>query len=151
MIKLKELRQTNLPAYRFGNESGMDAKRAQNAILHFLESANETFGLPVSFSCDEVKSGGLLGGNCDPCILIKHKEHPYDYFQYCLIIKMQGRVVLLQTWYYGNSALAAKAAKGKMSGLGGAIKNAAFGTKDRWQEECEYYEALDAMIAVAAK
>lgn len=150
MIKMKELKKSGLPVYRFSNRKGQSMEQAQTAVKGFLEEANKQYELPVRISCDEVKLGGVFSGSAS-CLLIQNTEHPWDYFQYCLVLQAQGNVVLMDIWYYGRSPLAEKATKGKLDGLGGAIKNSIFGTKDQWQEEAAYYKALNALIAEAAR
>ena len=35
---------------------------------------------------------------------------------------------------------------GKNRGVSGALRNAVFGSKDKWQEESRYYDAVVALI-----
>lgn len=147
MIKMKDLSATNLRRYHFVNAQGANIEWARNAIKNALNERNKHFGLPIRISCETVKFGGLLSSQQNPCLLIQNTKHPYDYFQYCIIFKFQGNTITLETWYYGTSQLAQKAATGKLSGLGGMVKNAAFGTQDKWKEEQKYYSALNVLIA----
>ena len=141
MIKLAELKTANGAQYRVDNPERYDLNKMQTIMRDRIVKANAAFGLPIRVTGDEVKTGGVFGRKA-PCLVIQNTEHTTDYFQIVLTFDDQGKIVMMKVWNYGRSPLFEQAMKGKMRGLGGAIKNSVFGSKDRWQEEQNYYNAL---------
>ena len=146
MIKFKDLQKSDLPLYRFSNKTGMSMDRMVTALSDVLAMKNDQqFHLPIQISHEQVKMGGFFSGRRD-AILIQNTEHSEDYLKFCLILEDQRNIFYVKPWYYGKSALGAKAKNGQLSGLGAAIRNSAFGTNDRWMEEKAYYSALSDLL-----
>ncbi len=112
------------------------------ALSDYLAMKNDQqFHLPIQISREEVKMGGIFSGRSD-ALLIQNTEHRGEYLKFCLILLDQGDMIYVKVWFYGRSILAEKATNGQLTGLGGAIRNSIFGTKDRWMDEKAYYNAL---------
>lgn len=115
-----------------------------------IEQENEErYGLPLGFSYDNVKHGGLFNASTERCLLITNTEHPSDYFNYCAILRSKGKRGTLQFFYYGHSVLTGKKEQEEARGknLGGMLLNALVRVdQTKYDEEYQYYADLDRMI-----
>ena len=79
MIKDKDLREFR-PTVRYQGGQEITLKTVKEAIADCAAK----FGIPVAFSSDQVKSGGLLNSSIEDCIVMYHPEHERDYFKFCI-------------------------------------------------------------------
>lgn len=100
MIKEKELREMR-PQVRYKDGADVTLQSIQEALT---QAASEV-GLPVAFSQDQVKYGGLIGGSTEDCLVLYHPEHQKDYFKLCIRVKKQGSYAFVSVNDFGNSRL----------------------------------------------
>ena len=109
MIKEKDLREKR-PQVRFAQGQNIDLSVVQSALQ---QNADEN-GIPVAFSRDQVKYGGLIGGliggGTDDCLILSHPQHPKDYFRICIRVKHQGNYAFVSVNDFGESRLLGNAA-----------------------------------------
>lgn len=148
MIKRDMLQSTGKPSVRYRAENA--AVLSIGLIQQLLEAQNEeSYGLPIDISVDQVKSGGLFNSSVEDCIVITNTEHPSDYFKYCLLLQRQGKMAYLSINYYGSSVLTAKAqqSEARKSSLSGRLVNAVTGVNQAaYDAEYQYYDMLDELI-----
>ena len=147
MIKGTELKDVSGGYISLNNQKGDTLEFWQDMMVFVLgKRNNESYGLPVNFYKDQVKSGGMLSSKTEPCVIIENANHSNDYFKFVLVLHEQRGKFLFDVWNYGNSRQFKNEMMGKNRGLGGALRNAAFGTKDKWKEESQYYDGVLALI-----
>ena len=144
MIKENLLQETENCAFRL---SGDNANVTLEMIKKLYEEKNsELYNLPVSFSYEQIKSGGMLKSQMTDCLIIQNPSHLHDYFIFCIIITKQYNTALVQLKYYGTSTLTAEwqvAEARKNSGLIGKAIGAIKGfDQASFDEENAYYAML---------
>lgn len=105
MIKADELREFR-PTVRYQNGEGITLSTVQDAI----KDCAMKMGIPVAFSNDQVKSGGLFNSSVEDCIVLYHPEHEKDYFRFCIRVKRQGVYAFVSVNDFGKSKQMNKAA-----------------------------------------
>lgn len=105
MIKADELREFR-PQVRYQNGEGITLGTVQDAI----KDCADKMGIPVAFSNDQVKSGGLLNKSVEDCIVMYHPDHERDYFKFCIRVKHQGVYAFVTINDFGQSKQMNKAA-----------------------------------------
>ena len=149
MIKASNLKNTGSPMVRLDNPDHDTINTWQDMIWYTICSTNdEKYGLPIIVGKDMVKSGGLFG-KTEPCVIIYNENHENDYFQWVIILHEQRGQIMIDMWNYGNSRQFKNEMLGKNRGIGGAVRNAVFGSKDKWQEESKYYDMVISLICDA--
>lgn len=98
MIKADELREFR-PTVRYQNGEGITLSTVQEAI----KDCAMKMGIPVAFSNDQVKSGGLFNSSVEDCIVMYHPEHERDYFRFCIRVKRQGSYAFVMVNDFGQS------------------------------------------------
>lgn len=147
MIKANKLKDVSGGYISLNAEKDDTLELWQDMMVFVLGKRNdESYGLPLNIYKDEVKSGGLLSSKIEPCVIIENGNHPNDYFKYVLLLHEQRGDILFDVWNYGNSRQFENEMMGKNRGLGGAVRNAVFGSKDKWQEESQYYDGVLMLI-----
>lgn len=104
MIKADELREFR-PTVRYQNGEGITLSTVQEAI----KDCAMKMGIPVAFTSDQVKSGGLFNSSVEDCIVMYHPEHERDYFRFCIRVKRQGVYAFVSVNDFGKSSQMAKA------------------------------------------
>lgn len=99
MIKADELREFR-PTVSYQNGAGITLKTVQDAIK---ERAMQ-IGIPVAFTRDQVKSGGLFNSSVEDCIVMYHPEHERDYFRFCIRVRRQGSYAFVSVNDFGKSS-----------------------------------------------
>lgn len=97
MIKEKELREAKTPI-RYSDGESITLVSIQAAVQSKIDSK----GLPVKFSMDQVKYGGL-GGGTEDCLVLSHPQHEKDYLQLCIRVKHQGTYAFVSIDEFGTS------------------------------------------------
>ena len=109
------------------------------------EAANRQF--PLSITDNQLKTGGLIGGSVDDCIVMSHPEHQRDYYKYALTVRRQGTMALIALYLFGNSKLAVSVGVNERSGLAGRLVGGLTGAKDKKAREDEWYDFLVMLIS----
>lgn len=99
MIKEKELCELR-PQVKYQNGQGITL----DAVRSTLSVAAQQSEIPIAFSMDQVKTGGLLG-SAEECLVISHPDHQKDYFSIVVRVKHQGTFAFVNTDSYGVSKL----------------------------------------------
>ena len=119
-------------------------------VQNLLQQANENkYDLPIKFGRDEVKHGGLLNATKEPCLTIVNREHPEDYFKYCIVLHRVGHKVYFDCTYYGQSVLTGKKheEEERANRLSGMILNALSRVNEMdYSAEYQYYNEVESMI-----
>lgn len=158
MIKADDLREFR-PQVRYQNGESITLTTVQDAI----KDCAMRMGIPVAFTSDQVKSGGLFNSNIDDCLVMYHPEHERDYFRFCIRIRRQGSYAFVDIHEFGtskqmNKAYRSELAKesvkgyfkagneydtGKMIGqaIGGALGSIGK-SKAKLEEEQMYYQCV---------
>lgn len=150
MIKATELKSTGKAGIRFRSDDAA-ALNLESVKEMILKNNEESYGLPIQISKEQIKSGNLLKSTIEDCLIITNKEHPGDYFKYCLTLRKQGKMATISFQYYGSSILTGKAQdtedRKKTGTLGGMLANALFGVDQAaFDAEYEYYAMLDSLL-----
>lgn len=114
-IKAKELQQFR-PIIRYPNGDDITLAR----LGQELTIAAREIELPVMIESEDV-SYGLLQGS-EPCLVLTHPDHQYDYLKFCVQIRMQGSNALVSVHTFGNSRqLKKEAIANERTGAGAAL------------------------------
>lgn len=105
MIKIDELEEFRSPV-RYQNGTGITLQTVHDAIIKCAMNMN----IPVAFTPDKVKSGGLFNSVVDDCLIMYHPKHKNDYIKFCIRVKYQGSYAYVYINAYGQSKQGAKAA-----------------------------------------
>ena len=65
----------------------------QTAQIALSNCARE-HGVPVIFTLDQVKYGGLIGGSTNDCLVLYHPQHEKDYYKFAVEITHQGNYII---------------------------------------------------------
>lgn len=98
MIKADDLREFR-PQVRYQNGEGITLGTVKDAI----KDCADKMGIPVAFTNDQVKSGGLFNSSVEDCIVMYHPEHERDYFKFCIRVKHQGVYAFVSINDFGQS------------------------------------------------
>ncbi len=104
MLKNDDLREFR-PVYKYQDGSSVTLNAIKSALM---EQAN-TVGLPIAFSEDQVKSGGLFSKVVEDCLVLYHPEHKNDYFKFAIRVQRQGNLAFVYVNDFGKSSQMAKA------------------------------------------
>lgn len=151
MIKADHLREFR-PTYRYTDGTSITLETIQEAV----KDAAQKYGIPVAFTNDQVKSGGLFNSEVEDCLVLYHPEHPNDYYRVAVRINRQGIMAFVSINDFGESSQMNKHARSEanrearqgqslsyklgnslVSGIMNAGKN-----KNKLEEEQNYYSAL---------
>ncbi len=155
MLKADQLREFR-PTYRYQNGDDINLQTIQVA----LKDTAQKYGIPVSFSSDKVKSGGLFNSEVEDCLVLYHPEHPSDYFRFAIRVKRQGVMAFVTVNDYGNSSQMAKYARSEANKearkgqslsfkLGNAVSSGLMNmgkNRSKLEQEQMYYDALIAIF-----
>lgn len=106
MIKDTELREFR-PTVRYQNGENITLMTVQDAI----KDCAMKMGIPVAFSNEQVKSGGLFNSSVEDCLVMYHPEHERDYFRFCIRVKRQGSYAFVSINDFGQSKQMNKAGR----------------------------------------
>ena len=140
MIKEAELKEDR-QGYRF-----KDPNITFELIQNNIKNSAGDYGIPVAFTMDQIKGGGLFNATYQDCLVIYNPQHPYDYFRYVITLKKMGNITFVSFFYYGSSANTGKENKVNQRNehLSGQLINLAIGKnhKAAYDEEYSYYSLL---------
>lgn len=81
------------------------------AIREALAEAAQQNNIPLAFSTDEVKSGGLFNKVSEPCLVLYHPEHEFDYFRFAVRSVQEGGRSIVTINTFGQSSQMKKDAR----------------------------------------
>lgn len=127
-----------MPQIRWQNGRNVNLEAVRNAIQ---EQADE-YGIPVAFSEDYVKKGGILSREKEDILRMYNPEHPNDYLNFAVRVQHQGRYAFMQVYNLGGS----RNYRDFNAALGGSalmmLSNFLTGTNSKMKEEENYYTIL---------
>lgn len=159
MLKEKDMEDFHKTTY-VDDEAGVTSL---DTVQSAIEQVAGDMGIPVAFSRDQVKGGGLFNKTVDDCIVLYHPDHKRDYYNFCVYLSRQGNRVFIYTKVFGHSKQFKKearseAAKANRQGkelayqlgsvIGSGIRNIGKSQK-KLEEEQEYYDTLDEVFEKA--
>jgi len=98
MLKEKDLNEIR-PTFRYPNGQEITLGNIQNALADCAAG----YQIPVAFSNDQIKSGGLLNSSVDDCLIMYHPDHVKDYYKIAISVKRQGTMAFVSTYQFGES------------------------------------------------
>lgn len=75
------------------------------ALLLDEENGLPALGFPVRIENDQIQSGSIFNRQYTDCIVIKNKEHLYDYFFFVISARHVGNFTGFEIWRAGESTL----------------------------------------------
>ena len=136
-------------------------------IQRRIRECADKYNLSVTFSSEQVKSGGLFNSSVENCIVMYHPEHEKDYFKFCIRVNYQSDISILSVDTFGQSKQMDKAyrcdiakqgvkdyfrakddyATGQAIGkaIGGAL-GAIGKSKKKLEEDEGYYSSISAIL-----
>ena len=117
-----------------------------------LKEAAEKYQIPIAFTNDQIKYGGVFNSTTIDCLVVYHPEHPSDYLRYTVSIKRQGTIAYVAVHLYGKSKQIGK--KSLSKGAVASLKEGKVGTailmgvlslgknKDKLKDEENYNHAI---------
>lgn len=104
MIKADELGEFIGPVMM---PAGIDLGAIQDALAGAAQENN----LPLGFSVDEVRSGGLFNKTSEPCLVLYHPDHQFDYFRFAIRSVQEGGRSIVTVNTFGQSSQMKKDAR----------------------------------------
>lgn len=130
-----------IPQVRFPDGDNVNLVTLQEAIQ---EQADKN-GIPVAFREDQVKVGGMFSKQLEDILVMYNPEHPSDYLKFAIRVQHQGRYAFMHVYNLGGSKNYKNVNKANANTTGGLVRglvNMAIGTKNKLQEEENYYTIL---------
>lgn len=153
MLKKKDMEDFHDTVY-FDDKSG---STTLDDVQSRVEETAREVGIPIAFSRDRVKGGGLFSKTVDDCIVMCHPDHKKDYYNFCIYLSRQGNRVFIHIKVFGHSKQIKKEARSEAakadrqgkelayqlgSALGSGLRNIGK-SKKKLEEEQEYYATLN--------
>ena len=142
----KQLNTEWMPQIRWPNGSNVNLVTVRDAIQ---EQADEN-GIPVAFSEDQLKVGGLFSSEREDILIMYNPQHPNDYLRFAIRIHHQGKYAFMHVYNLGGSKNFGDANMAASGGTMGALKkigNAFGGHSQKLQAEENYYTILRDCLA----
>lgn len=143
----KQLTTQWMPQVRWSDGNNVNLITVREAIQN---QADEN-GIPVAFSEDHLKVGGLFSSEREDILIMYNPEHENDYLKFAIRVKHQGKYAFMQIYNLGGSKNFKNEntsdifkANGDISarGLGRSILNSIGGHKAKLEAEENYYTIL---------
>lgn len=142
----KQLDTEWIPQVRFPNGNNVNLMTVRNAIQ---EEADEN-GIPVAFSDDQLKVGGLFSKQMEDVLVMYNPDHATDYLRFVIRIQHMGKYAFMHVYNMGGSknyrnsnTAAAGGAMGTITKIGGLLG----GANAKLQAEEQYYTILADVLA----
>lgn len=105
------------------------------------EEANKC-GIPVAFSEDLLKVGGLFSSEKESVLIMFNPQHPKDYLRFLIRVQHQGSYAFMQVFNLGGSKNFKDANVAASGSTLKKITNAIGGHSQKLQQEENYYTIL---------
>lgn len=99
MIKGNQLREFYPVIRERNSQSDLNLEVLQETIFRLAAAVN----IPVAFQHEEVNTGGTLTPHIEPCVVMYHPDHQWDYFQFCIRISREGAYTFISVNNFGQS------------------------------------------------
>ena len=142
MIKEKELRlETGLGGI-FQEAAAFSRSSVMHGLIGDYRSKVKELGLNTKVYVDNLKIGGIVGGQIVSVIVLRHPDHLKDYEYLVINPVFLGNQYKLEYYTGGKSLLRRKFSAQENAGLAGQIFHALSNKKAAWNQEQDYYELL---------
>ncbi len=114
-------------------------------VAKLIKQVTGEAGIPVGFSNDQVKFGGLFNKQVEDILIMFNPEHRTDYLKFAIRIQYMGKYAFMHVYYLGGSTNYAHENNAQEEGTLGTIRKAAnfFGGHNaKLQAEEQYYSIL---------
>ena len=95
----KQLNMEWMPQVRWPNGDNVNLVTVREAIQN---QADEN-GIPVAFSEDQLKVGGLLSSTREDILIMYNPQHANDYLRFAIRITHQGKYAFMHVYNLGGS------------------------------------------------
>ena len=134
----KQLTTEWMPQVRWPDGNNVNLVTVRNAIQ---EQADEN-GIPVAFSEDQLKVGGLFSSEREEILIMYNPQHASDYLRFAIRVMHQGKYAFMHVYNLGGS----KNFRDDNMASGGStfkkITNLIGGHNQKLQAEENYYTIL---------
>lgn len=127
-----------MPQIRWPNGANVNLMAVREAIQN---QADEN-GIPVDFSEDQLKVGGLFSKEREDILIMFNPEHAYDYLRFAIRVKHQGKYAFMQVYNLGGSKNFGNENKAAAGSTLRTIGNLVGGHKAKLEAEENYYTIL---------
>ena len=127
-----------------------------SSIKSILQAETKEYQIPIAFTDDQIKAGGIFDSTTTDCIVMYHPEHPSDYLRYAISIRRQGIMTYVVVNTFGRSSQEGKARVAKMASAElrqGNIGTALFAgalslgkNKKKLEDESNYYDTIEHIL-----
>lgn len=112
------------------------------AVREAIQNQADENGIPVAFSEDQLKVGGLFSKEREDILIMFNPEHAYDYLRFAIRVKHQGKYAFMQVYNLGGSKNFGNENKAAAGSTLRAIGNLVGGHKAKLEAEENYYTIL---------
>ena len=112
------------------------------ALQEILQDECDANGIPVAFSNDTLKTGGLFSKQVEDVLVLYNTDHPYDYLQFLIRITHQGKYAFMDVFKVGSSKNYRKSNIAAGGSTVQKIFNSITGQNQKLQEEENFYTIL---------
>lgn len=134
----KQLTLEWMPQIRFPNGNDVNLATIREAIQ---EQADEN-GIPVAFSEDQLKVGGLFSSEREDILIMYNPQHSYDYLRFLIRVMHQGKYAFMHVYNLGGSKNFGNDNAAAAGSMFKKITNAVGGHQAKLQAEENYYTIL---------
>ncbi len=132
-----------MPQVRWTNGNNVTLNGVREAIQR---EADEN-GIPVAFSEDQVKLGGLFSRDREDVLRMYNPEHPNDYLHFVIRVKHQGKYAFMNVYNLGGSKNYRDYNAAQAGSAFRMVTNLLSGTNSKMQAEENYYTILKDCLA----
>lgn len=127
-----------MPQIRWPNGNAVNLMTIREAIQN---QADES-GIPVDFTEDQLKVGGLFSKEREDILIMFNPEHAYDYLRFAIRVKHQGKYAFMQVYNLGGSKNYGNENKAAAGSTLRTLGNLVGGHKAKLEAEENYYTIL---------
>lgn len=147
MLKEKDLIK-NVTGFRVKDK---DNDLNFDTIKNVIAAEVPDYDYRVTFTLDELKSGGMFNSKTEKVLVVTNSDHPYDYYKYVFCLGKQGIFTIYNVFLAGHSKLVSKDARRQQkyansSFAGGMAMNIAHSihnNDDALDKEQGYYNVFE--------
>lgn len=134
----KQLTTEWMPQVRWPNGNSVNLVTVREAIQ---EQADEN-GIPVAFSEDQLKVGGLFSSEREDILIMYNPQHATDYLRFAIRVMHQGKYAFMHVYNLGGSKNFRDDNVASAGSTMRKLANAIGGHNQKLQAEENYYTIL---------
>jgi len=141
----KQLLREWINPVRFQNGNNVNLTTVANLIQ---QGANEA-GIPVAFTPDKLKTGGLLNQQMEDILIMYNPQHQKDYLHFLIRVEHMGNYAFMHIYELGSSRNANLLSGGITAAgtIAGGVINKVRGTTAKANLESQYYMILADVVS----